>query len=717
MKRSRKLCLAALAPLLTLLAATPAWGQAKNWKDIPKPPLHPFQISKPSRIALPNGMVLFLMEDHELPLINGFAYIKAGSRNEQAEKAGMGSILSGAWRAGGTRTNSGDELDDFLEARAAKVETSVGTTLATVSLSCLKGDFDEVIKVFTEILREPAFAEDKIQIAKNQVNTSIARRNDDPMQLADREARKLVYGPDSPYARTPEYATVATVTREDLLAWQRKYVHPNRILLGLVGDFDSKAIEAKLRKTFGTWPKGPEFADPEPAYRKQPKPGYYFVEKEDVNQSNIRLAHLGTTKKDPDFFALEVANEIFGGSFASRLFSNVRSKKGLAYNVRGSVGTEYDYPGVFRVAMGTKSSTTAAGIDALYEEVENIVKKPVTPEELQRAKDSILNSFIFKFDSKEKILRQQVTYEYYGYPLDFLDRYRAGIEKVTAEDVARAAKKHIHEGDLAVLVVGKSSDFDRPLSSFGPVTKLDITIPTPPGEKKAVATAESKETGKALFAKVVAGLGGPEKVAGAKDVRMKGKATAKTPQGEIPLDVTAVMVFPDRVYQQIQMPFGTMTMVSGPDAAFVSGPTGTQDLPPSMKEELTKELRRSPLCLAQKPNDPKLSLSAVGKEKVGSVEAAILDVSYDGTQVRWFIDSASGRILRASHPSVGPAGPGTSVTEYSDFRTVGGLTFPFKHETSVNGEKSQTMTVEEISINSAPDPKLFEKPAAKPGTK
>lgn len=714
MTRFRTFSLVVLVWLLAALPSRVADAQARNWKEIPKSPLAPFQIPKPTRIELPNGMVIFLMEDHELPLIDGFAYIKAGSRNEPAEKAGLGRIVGGTWRTGGTQSRLGDELDDFLEARAAKVETSLGMTSAIASLSCLKGDFEDALKIFAEVIREPRFAQDKIEIAKNQVSTEIARRNDEPMQVAEREARKLVYGANSPYARTPEYATVASVTREDLLAWHRKYVHPDRVLFGLVGDFDSRKMETLLRKTFEAWPKGPAVADPEPAYQESPKPGVYFVEKEDVNQSNIRLVHLGTTKKNPDFFALEVANEIFGGGFASRLFSNVRSKKGLAYAVWGGVGTQYDYPGIFQAAMGTKSGTTAGGIDALYEEVENIVKNPATAEELQRAKDSILNSFIFRYDSKGKILREQVTDEFYGYPLDFLDRYRAGIEKVTAEDVARVAKKYIHRDQIAVLVVGKSADFDRPLSAFGSVTKLDISI-SAPGAPKPQATSESKEGGKALFARVVEGLGGAEKVAATKDLRRKGKATTKTPQGEMALDVTEVLVLPDRVYQQMQMPFGTMTMVSAPGAAFLSGPMGTQDLPPSMKEELAKELHRSPLFLAQRTNDPKLSVTTGGREKIGNLEAAILDVSYEGAEVRWFIDPATGRIVRTSHTAMGRSGPGTSVTDYSDFRAVSGLTLPFQSETSVNGEKSQTMSVEEIQINSTPDPKLFEKPPAKSG--
>jgi zinc protease len=467
-----------LGVTLCLVPAPPAArAQVTDWKQVVIPPLHEFHPVQPRRIELPNGLVLFLQEDHELPLIRGSARIRGGSREEPADKVGLVQIYGQVWRTGGTQNQTGDQLDDFLEARAAKVETSGGVDSTFVSLDCLKENFDEVFKVFVDLLREPEFREDKIVLAKNQVNTSIARRNDDIFEIAGREATKLVYGANSPYARVPEYATGGAVSRDDLVNWHRAYVHPNNIILGVVGDFDSKMMEAKLRQAFESWPRGPAAKKAESAFQG-PKPGYYFVAKDDVTESAIRMVHLGTTRDNPDFYALEVLNQAFGGGFSSRLFANIRSKRGLAYYVFGGVGAAYDHPGIFQVAMGTKNGTTATSLDALYAELDAIQQNPPSADELKKAKDGLLNSFVFRFDSKAKVLRERMAYEFYSYPADFLERYRAGIEKVTQEDVARVARRHMHKDRLAVLVVGKASDFDRPLSSFGPVTDVDITIPT-----------------------------------------------------------------------------------------------------------------------------------------------------------------------------------------------------------------------------------------------
>jgi zinc protease len=716
MTRKSSVAAALFAVLLTVFPAAPSDAQASDWKQISKPALHSFPIPKPRRVALPNGMVIFLLEDRELPLIEAFAVVRAGSRNEPADKVGLAQLFGQSWRTGGTKAKTGDELDDFLEAHAAKVETSSDIDSAEIRLSCLKGDFDAVLGVFDDVLRQPAFREDKLALAKNQLNTGIARRNDNPQGIAEREASKLGFGADSPYGRVPEYATVSGVTQADLAAWHARYVHPNRLLLGVVGDFDSAAMEAKLRKRFGGWAKGPAADDPPAKQLDKPKPGIYFVAKDDVNQSNIRMVGPGIRRDNPDYFAVEVLNEVFGGGFSARLFSNVRSKKGLAYAVGGGIRSSYDHPGLLRLTLGTKSETTAAGIDALLEEVKNIVDQPPTPDELQKAKEGILNSFIFRFDSKAKILREQTTYEFYGYPADFLDKYRREIEKVTAADVARVAKKYVHKEDLAILVVGKAADFDRPLSSFGTVTPIDITIPQPAGEKKpasaaaSAASPASRDAGKALLVKAIEGLGGAANVGKVKDYRMKGKTTVKTLQGEMALTVTLIAVPPDRLRQEIQAPFGTMTTVVSPAGAYMSGPMGTQDLPGSTREEVSKEMKRSPVFLAQHASDPQLTASAAGTEKVGPIDANVLDLSYDGTETRWYVDPASGHIVRSSYMAAGQAGPGKKVTDYSDFRTVAGVTFAFQHDISVNGEKSQSMTLEDVQLNSAPDASLFEKP-------
>ncbi len=476
--RARKLRFAPVV-LCLLLATLCASAQVKPWNQIQAPPLPAFHPQQPVRIELPNGMVIFLQADHELPLITAVATIRGGSISEPAAKTGLVDIYGDVWRTGGTKTKTGDQMDDFLEARAAKIETDGGADSTTIALDCLKGDFDAVFDLYLDLLRNPEFRPDKIELTKEQMYTSIARRNDSVSSIVSRESAIIGYGKDNPYARVAEYATVAAVTRQDLLNWHQQYVQPNNIIFGISGDFDPKAMEAKLRQAFGSWPKGPAAKSPDIKF-SEPKPGYYFAQKTDVNQSSINMLDLGIRRDNPDYFAVSVMNEIFGGGFSSRLFNNIRAAQGLAYNVGGGVGTSFSHPGLTEIGMQTKSASTVEGIQALYKEIDDMQKNPAGPDELKRAKDQILNSFIFRFDTPDKVLREKMLYEFYGYPLDFLERYRDGIEKVTTEDVTRVAKKYLHKDTLAVLVVGNDSEFGKPLSTLGQVQTLDISIPPPP---------------------------------------------------------------------------------------------------------------------------------------------------------------------------------------------------------------------------------------------
>jgi len=462
-----------------LVLGMPAGAQVASWKEITIPKLPEFKPQEPKRIELPNGMVIFLQEDHELPLIDGVARIRGGSRSEPAAKAGLVDIYGEVWRTGGTKNHTGDEMDDYLEVRAAKVETGNTADSTTIGWSSLKSDFDDVFAAFLDVLQNPEFRPEKLELAQHEYYDAISRRNDNVGQIAARESAKLAYGANNPYTREAEYATVAAVTRQDLIDWHRAHVLPNNIILGVVGDFDSAQMEAKLRSAFGGWKRGT--VPPEPRIDFTPaRPGYYLIPKEDVNQSSIRIVGLGTIRKNPDYYAIEVFNEAFGGGFSSRLVQELRTAKGLAYSVGGGIGTAFDHPGIERLSMGTKSESTVEAVQGLFGEVDKLKTNPLTEQEVRRAKDSILNSFVFNLDSAEKILRERMAYEFYGYPPDFLERYRVGIEKVQTSSVTAVGEKYLHKDQMPALVIGNTKEFDKPLTSLGPVTNVDIAIPPPP---------------------------------------------------------------------------------------------------------------------------------------------------------------------------------------------------------------------------------------------
>jgi zinc protease len=473
-------CLAlTLAPTLALALAAAAPAQVEDYRDLKFPPLAEFEIPRPQTFELENGLKVFLMEDHELPLIEVSARIRTGSVWEPVDKTGLAGITGTVQRTGGTVSMSGDEMDDFLEARAASVETSIGGTVGFASMDCLRQDFDEVLPLFVEVLRQPRFSPDKLQIAKAQAAAGVARRNDSVGSITSREFSRLMYGLESPLSRLTEFATLAAISRQDLVDWHARWYHPNNVYIGVVGDFEPQAMRRKLEAAFAGWAPGPPAETPAVEYAAK-KGGVYFIEKTDVTQANIRFGHLGITVDNPDFFAIQVMNEVLSGGFSGRLMRNIRSNKGLAYGVGGGVGSSFLYPGVTGFTLQTKSGTMGEAVDALHEEIEGMIHRPASADEMARAKDSILNSFIFNYASRGQVLAQQMLYAYYGLPADFLELYRKNIEAVTQEDVARVAARYLHPAEAALLVVGNPADFDRPLASFGAVEKIDITIPPPP---------------------------------------------------------------------------------------------------------------------------------------------------------------------------------------------------------------------------------------------
>jgi zinc protease len=474
------------APISASTPAPAAAASSKPWEQIPIPRLHDFKPHQPTRIELMNGIVLFLQEDHELPFVSGSVLIPGGSRDEDPAKTGLVELYGEAWRTSGTATMDGDAMDDLLEAKAAHIETGGDVDSTSLSWDSLKGDSDQVFSLAMDLLLHPKFDPIKLRLAQQQAATSIVRRNDDEEEIAQREAAKLVYGANSPYARQPELATIASVRVDDLKAWHDRTVGGKegggKLIVAVSGDFDSAAMEAKLRAAFEGLPP----VTPAPARHDAfdgPKPGLSFIDKEDVNQSNVEIVGLGTDRRNPDVPAIAVMNEILGGGFASRLFQKVRTELGLAYEVGGGMSFGYDHPAAFRVVVLTKSATTVDATKAALAEIDGLNSRPFTQTELDRAKDNILNSFLFRYDTREKVLAERVKLEFYGYPADYLETYKAALEKVTLADLDRVAKKYIHPGKLAVLVVGNGPEIKPPLDDLklGAPQPIDITIPMPGG--------------------------------------------------------------------------------------------------------------------------------------------------------------------------------------------------------------------------------------------
>jgi predicted Zn-dependent peptidase len=580
-------------------------------------------------------------------------------------------------------------------------------------MSCLTEAFDDTFAVFADVLRNPAFSEDKLEVAKVQSSAGIARRNDSIGGITRREFRRLIYGESSPLSRLEQYDTVAAIGRDDLVAFHANYYHPNNILLGMVGDFDIDEMKDKIADAFRDWERGPEIELPAVEYRKEPNTGVYFVEKGDVNQAHIRMGHLGIERDDPDYFAVTVLNEILGGGFSGRLMQNVRSNQGLAYSVFGGVGASFDHPGVFQVGLQTKSETMGKAVDALKAEIAGIIDNPPSAEELARAKESFLNSFVFRHDSKSEILSQQMTYKYHGLPVDYLEQTRNNIENVTTEDVARVAKKHIHPDRLTLLVVGKAADFDRPVSEFGSVTAVDISIPAPPVTEQAVIkTAATLEAGAQILSAMANALGGPNP-ASLTAVRRKGKVQVSMGGQSMELGADQLVVFPDKLRLALKTPMGDMTTVVADGAGFRLMAGRVQELASDDLHDAAEQIARDLVYIVKYQDADDTEAVAVGEEEIDGVSCRVVSVTLNGAESRMWV-APDGRVLKQSwqgkHPMQGI--PGKVEVTYSDYREVDGMQISYAQVLLFEGQEVMRTIFESVDLNPEIDEASFEKPEA-----
>jgi zinc protease len=451
---------------------------AKNYTELQFPPLGEVQVPKYDRYQLENGMVVYLMEDHQLPLVSGSAIIHAGSRWEPPDRIGLAEITGELLRSGGTKQHSVDELNNLLEQRAATIETNISTVAGGANFNSLTEDLDTVFSLFAEVLRSPNFEEKQFELEKKKMLGGIERRNDNPEDIASREFRKLIYGKDNPYSRVEEYKTVNNIAREDTIGFYEKYYHPENIILGIVGDFDSGRMKQLVAEKFGNWQKSPTtISEIIPTASQQIKEGIFLVDQPQLTQSSIILGHIDGDFKNPDYPALDVLNGVING-YGGRLFNQIRSREGLAYSVYGYWTPAYDYPGLFIAGGQTRTDATVPFIQSLTNQLEKLQTAPVTTAELAYAKESILNSFVFNFQKPAQTLARLMRYEYFGYPPDFIFQYQKAVKSTSKEDVLRVAQKYLKLGEMVTLVVGNQKDLNPPLTTLNSEVKtIDVSIP------------------------------------------------------------------------------------------------------------------------------------------------------------------------------------------------------------------------------------------------
>ena len=687
--------------IILILFSILVFSQEKRpFENFVYPKLPDIKIPEISKITLPNGLKVMIVEDHKLPLVKANMIFKAGSVFDPPEKVGLSSIFFDVWRIGGTKTKTGDEIDEFLESRSAYIEAYGGDESGNLTLNCLTENFQEVFPLYIEILTSPAFREEKIDLSKSQAKSMISRRNDEPQSITFREFSRILYGKDNPYARIEEYSTIDAITQKDLFEFHQNYIFPENAILAIWGDINKKEIENLLKKYFKDWKSKGQKVPSFPKIPEKITPGVYFSNKEDVNQGYILMGHMGIQMNNPDYFALLIGNRIFGHGFSSRLFQHIRSDKGLTYGIYGGVDADYSHKGQATIYTFSKSETVVDAIKATIEEVKILKEKGVTDEELERERKSYLNEFVFNFDTIDKIIRRLLTYEFYGYPSDFIQKTKENIEKLKKEDIDRVVKKYWFPEDFVIYIVGNEKELKDKLNQLGKVNYWDITIPKPKGEEKPEATKETLDKGLDVLKRAYQ-YGGGEKIDEIQIVKTEGKITTSMPQGEFSMDFTSISYFPDKFKLELNTPMGNMVQVLNGDKAWMKMGENIQDMPASKVKE---DLERGYINLLKQFKERKANFQYL-KEEEG---VDVLLVKGLGDEFELGIDK-EGKISFLRYTGPTQTGFGKVEEIYSYYKEIDGIKYPFRVQAFVDGKPFQTVEVSSFEILKEVDLKIFEK--------
>jgi zinc protease len=432
-----------------------------------------FTPPEPTRVDLPNGITLYLAEDRSLPLINGAAYFNASSLYDPADKVGLAELTAVMLREGGAGELSPDDMDIKLETLAASIEASANPNFASVSFSSLTETIDDVLPLWIDTMQRPTFDEGRLEVERGGILEGIRRENDDPGTIASREFfARLAEGHPAGYYATVD--TITAITRDDLIAFHSNFYQPEGMTVAITGDFDTQEMLAKIEATLGTW-EGQAVDYPEiPEFNLNPAGKIYLAPKE-LEQSVIIIGHPSVFAYTPEYNDLTVANDILGaGGFSSRLFLEVRTKRGLAYSTGSSVTQGFTYPGIFLASANTRVDATAEALGLLISEVRRFQEGGVTDAELERSRNSILNSSLFRFTSVAAITQRAARTQLLGLEPGYYEKFLERVQSISAADVQAVAQQELRPDDLIIMVVGDPAKFDAPLDQFGEVVTIDL---------------------------------------------------------------------------------------------------------------------------------------------------------------------------------------------------------------------------------------------------
>jgi zinc protease len=660
-----------------------------SYKDLRYPELRPIAAPRMESVTLPNGLRLYLLEDHELPLINGTVMVRTGSLFDPPGKIGLAALTSQALVNGGTTNRPGDDVFRRFQNLGAEIGGKVTENSVSISFSALKENADEALDILKDALTAPDFQQEHIDLAKMRVRNTIAHRNDDGAAILRREFLTAIFGKSSPYGAQIEYANLDRINRGDLVGFYQRYYFPGNVMVALEGDFDSASMKSRIETLFGDWKAEqspvPEFPQPS----NVGYPGRFLAAKKDLQKAFLTVGQVGGDYLDKDYPALQIMAAILGEGQRGRLNQRMRA---LGESLSAKWEPGFGHPGLFEVSGSINPFRTTLVLQAIGEELNNLRASEVTEQELKTAKDAALNSLVFTYDNQLSMMPRLIEYEYFNFPKDYIQQYQKGLENVTRADVLRVARERLDPAKMTTVVVANPTAFELPLEHLGgTVTPIDLTIP-PPKPEAVLGDPVSQRRGRELLTRAQQAMGGADKLAAVTDYVQESAYQFDASQGGAQVAVTERWLAPGNLRQDSVLLTGKYSVYYDGKAGWLATVQGSSVLAGTGLKQVQSDLFRIlfPLMLSDR----------APSRKVNALDDNTVEISEGPAQiVKLVFDPGTGLLKNMLYDAPTENGPIPVIDTYTDYRDVGGMKLPFKVAISVSGQKFQEVTIKNIQLN------------------
>ena len=740
--------------LLVLGVYCGASAQTVSWpSEAPPPPLAARQVNFPPYEirTLANGMQIITIAHHEQPAVTMRLLVRAGAAQDPERKGGVAYLTSHVLDQG-TTTKSAQEIAEQIDLIGGSLGTGSGADLSFANVVVMKDSFGFGMALLSDVVHNPAFSPQEIERQKEQAISSLRVNSEDPDYLASAVFDRLVYG-FHPYglpgSGTPD--TLASVTREDLQAFHRRYYVPNNMILAIVGDVTADEAFATAEKVFGSWPKVeapvPNAVDP-----PQPTRRVVIIDKPDSVQTEIRVGQLAIPRKHPDFLAWDLAVKILGGEGANRLHQVLRSQRGLTYGA--SADTEaMKQAGDFVAETDTRTETTGEALRLMVDEFSRLQRERVRSGELADAQAYLAGSFPLTIETPNEIATQVLNAVFYDLPMQDIVNFRERVLAITPDDVQRVARQYIKPDRLAIVLVGNARAFIPQLQSVGftdyeviPIEQLDLMSATLKREQRRAATfgsfgsfgalgvgpnapafsrtqvnpragqppvpqAQNDRAALDLLRRVVDAKGGIAALQAVRSVIADADTTLQMPQGTLASSTRTYVMYPDRFRVDATVAGAQVVQIYAGGNAWVKDPNGVHDAPPAMRADFAASVKRDTIPVLLGATRGEYTVRLLPEEiRNGARASRVLEFTGGGLALKLYIDEQD-LIAKQAFTTVGADGMSLEVEEvFSDYRTINGVRVPFEAQLMHNGQAIMKRTLRSVAFNGQVAETLFARP-------